>query len=63
MRQLIVIAFNRLGLWALQRPAMKNWREAETREQLEAAQRFNLSALMIHDPALIDDLAEKGQQD
>lgn len=57
MSQLIVVAYNRLGLWELRRPDMKNWRRAKTRDDLEAAQRFNLDALMFHDPANIDDLA------
>jgi pimeloyl-ACP methyl ester carboxylesterase len=54
---LVVVAYNRLGLWELRRPEMKNWRRAKTREELDAAQRFNLAQLMIHDPARIDDLA------
>jgi pimeloyl-ACP methyl ester carboxylesterase len=57
MRQLIVVAYNRLGLWELRRPPMRNWRKARTRDELEAAQRFNLGALLIYDPARIDDLA------
>lgn len=57
MRQLIVVAYNRLGLWELRRPEMKNWREATTHEELVAAQRFNLGQLMFHDTAKIDDLA------
>ena len=57
MRALTVIAYNRLGLFELIRPPMKNWRKADTREELEEAQRFNLASLMFHDPANIDDLA------
>ncbi len=57
MKGLIVVAYNRLGIWELRRPDMKNWRVAKTPEELEAAQSFNLGALMIHDPDNIDALA------
>ncbi len=57
MASLIVVAYNRLGLFELRRPEMKSWRQAKNQEELEAAQRFNLAALMIHNPDAIDDLA------
>lgn len=55
--QLIVVGFNRVGLWKLRRPPMVNWREARTPEELEAAQRHNLGSLMFYDKARIDDLS------
>ncbi len=36
---------------------MKSWRDVDSKEELFAAQRFNLSAMMLHKEEKIDDLA------
>ena len=39
------------------RPKMKSWRDVSSKEELFAAQRFNLSVMMLHKEEKIDDLA------
>ena len=54
---LIAIGAPGLGLPAVERPPTRSVRDQATPEALAAAHRVNLGAMMIHDPARIDDLA------
>ena len=55
--RLTLVGYNRTGNMPFKRPKMKSWRDVDSKEELFAAQRFNLSAMMLHKEEKIDDLA------
>jgi 2-hydroxy-6-oxonona-2,4-dienedioate hydrolase len=57
IRQLVLVGAGGLALPSPEREALRNWRLAKSDGAREAAHRSNLAALMIADPARIDDLA------
>mgnify|MGYP006170864969 FL=1 len=57
VNRLTLIGYNRTGNMPFIRPKMKSWRKVNNKEELYAAQRHNLSVMMIHKSDKIDDLA------
>lgn len=57
VNRLTLVGYNRTGNMPFKRPEMLNWRAAKTEEELNTAQRHNLSVMMIHKPEKIDDMA------
>ena len=51
------VRYNRTGKMQIKRPKKKTWRGVSSKEELFAAQRFNLSVMMLHKEEKIDDLA------
>ena len=57
VNRLTLVGYNRTGNMPFKRPQMRNWRAAETKEELFEAQRYNLSVMMIHKLEKIDNQA------
>ncbi|MFL2836510.1 MAG: alpha/beta hydrolase [Hyphomicrobiales bacterium] len=57
VKRLTLVGYNRTGNMPFKRPKMKSWRDVSSKEELFAAQRFNLSVMMLHKEEKIDDLA------
>ena len=57
VKRLTLVGYNRTGNMPFKRPKMKSWRGVSSKEELFAAQRFNLSVMMLHKEEKIDDLA------
>lgn len=57
VNRLTLVGYNRTGNMPFKRPKMLSWRAAKTEEELNMAQRHNLSVMMIHKPEKIDDMA------
>ena len=57
VNRLTLVGYNRTGNMPFKRPKMLSWRAAKTEEELNTAQRHNLSVMMIHKQEKIDDMA------
>ncbi|MDG2187194.1 MAG: alpha/beta hydrolase [Hyphomicrobiales bacterium] len=57
VNRLTLVGYNRTGNMPFKRPKMISWRDAKTEEELNAAQRHNLSVMMIHKQEKIDEMA------
>ena len=57
VNRLTLVGYNRTGNMPFKRPKMISWRDAKTEEELNAAQRHNLSVMMIHNKEKIDEMA------
>ena len=57
VNRLTLVGYNRTGNMPFKRPKMLSWRDAKTEEELNTAQRHNLSVMMIHKQEKIDDMA------
>ena len=57
VKRLTLVGYNRTGNMPFKRPKMKSWRDVSSKEELFAAQHFNLSVMMLHKEEKIDDLA------
>ena len=57
VNRLTLVGYNRTGNMPFKRPKMLSWRAAKTEEELNIAQRHNLSVMMIHKQEKIDDMA------
>ena len=58
VNRLTLVGYNRTGNMPFKRPKMLSWRAAKTEEELNTAQRHNLSVMMIHKQEKIDDMAD-----
>ncbi len=57
INRLTLVGYNRTGNMPFKRPKMKSWRKVNSEEELNEAQRHNLSVMMIHKEDRIDQLA------